>query len=247
MEIQYFKQYSSCLTRDMEFKVYGEGGKPVLYIPCEGGRFVDFENFHMIDSWAKWIEEGRVTVFAIDTVDHESWLDKNGDPGHRTWVHEQWIHYIVDELVPFIRYQCGINGWQDGKIMTFGTSLGANHALNLFLRFPYIFDCCLALSGKYNSSIYFGDYMDSRLYDNSPEMYLTNMPADHSYIEKYNSNRCVVCSGQGSWEDPASALWLKENFERLGINIWVDLWGYDVIHDWPWWYKMVEYHVPKIL
>ena len=36
MEIRYFKHYSSHLDRDMEFKVYGHAGKPVLCIASEG-------------------------------------------------------------------------------------------------------------------------------------------------------------------------------------------------------------------
>ena len=59
MEIRYYKHYSSNLNRDMEFKVYGHCGKPVLFIPCQGGRFFDFENFKMIDYWAGRIEAGR--------------------------------------------------------------------------------------------------------------------------------------------------------------------------------------------
>ena len=63
MEIRYLKHWSSHLNRDMEFKVYGSGGgKPVLFIPCQSGRFFDFENFKMIDYWAKWIEAGECTV-----------------------------------------------------------------------------------------------------------------------------------------------------------------------------------------
>ena len=30
MKIEYFKEYSHCLNRDMEFKVYGHGGKPIF-------------------------------------------------------------------------------------------------------------------------------------------------------------------------------------------------------------------------
>ena len=56
MEIQYFKEYSPALGRDMECKVYGYAGKPVLFIPCQDGRFFDFENFKMTDVWAPWIE-----------------------------------------------------------------------------------------------------------------------------------------------------------------------------------------------
>ena len=73
MNIQYYKHYSSHLNRDMEFKVYGHGGKPILFIPCQAGRYWDFESFHMIDHWGKWIEEGRCTVYSIDTIDNEAW------------------------------------------------------------------------------------------------------------------------------------------------------------------------------
>jgi len=249
MDIQYFKFYSNCLNREMECKVYGHAGKPCLFIPCQDGRFVDFENFHMIDTWAQWIEEGKVMVFSIDTIDLESWSDKNGDGGHRTYMHEQWVHYIVDEFVPFMYDMCAMrnSGADFGGIFVFGSSMGANHSANLFLRFPYIFDSCLAMAGIYRSDMFFGNYCDSRLYENSPEMYLANMQPDHPYVEMYNRNRGVICGGQGAWEEPDTARWLKTQFDRLGANVMVDLWGYDVNHDWPWWYKMVEYHVPRIL
>ena len=47
MKIEYHKHYSGWLGRDMEFKVYGHAGKPVMFIPCQGGRFMDFEGFNM--------------------------------------------------------------------------------------------------------------------------------------------------------------------------------------------------------
>ena len=84
MQIQYHKHYSGHLNRDMEFKVYGHGGKPVLFIPCQAGRFFDFENFHMIDHWAQWIEEGRCTVYSIDTIDNEAWAAQGADNRWRT-------------------------------------------------------------------------------------------------------------------------------------------------------------------
>ena len=49
MEIRYEKHWSNILGRDMEFKVYGHGGKTVMFVPCQGGRFFDFENFKMLD------------------------------------------------------------------------------------------------------------------------------------------------------------------------------------------------------
>ena len=79
MEIRYLKHYSSHLYREMEIKIYGHAGKPVLFIPCQGGRFFDFENFQMLDHWAHWIEEGRFTVYSIDTIDNETYANKAGD------------------------------------------------------------------------------------------------------------------------------------------------------------------------
>lgn len=50
MKTEYFKEYSTALMRDMEFKIYGHAGRPVIFIPCQDGRFYDFENFKMTDA-----------------------------------------------------------------------------------------------------------------------------------------------------------------------------------------------------
>ncbi len=139
MEVQYFKQWSEALGREMETKVYGHGGKPMLFIPCQDGRFFDFENFKMTDTWAPWIDAGKVMVFTLDTIDKETWSNKEGDPAWRSARHEQWMRYIFDELVPFIRQTVNkANGKRNAKpkVLAFGCSLGATHALNLFLRRP---------------------------------------------------------------------------------------------------------------
>ena len=33
MKTEWFKEYSECLLRDMEFKVYGHSGTPILVFP----------------------------------------------------------------------------------------------------------------------------------------------------------------------------------------------------------------------
>ena len=68
MEMQYFKDYSPALGREMECKVYGHAGRPILYIPCQDGRFFDFEDFHMADTLAPWIDSGKAMVLSIDTL-----------------------------------------------------------------------------------------------------------------------------------------------------------------------------------
>ena len=94
MEMQYFKDYSPALGRDMECKIYGHAGRPMLYIPCQDGRFFDFENFHMNDTLAPWIESGQIMVLSIDTMDKETWSDTQGDPYWRI----RRIRYFVASL-----------------------------------------------------------------------------------------------------------------------------------------------------
>ena len=228
----------------MEFKSYGHGGRPVLFIPCQSGRFFDFENFKMIDYWAPFIESGKCTVFSCDCIDDEAWAAKGADNRWRTENHERWYHYIVDELVPYIQYLAGSEG-----ILAFGASMGAMHAANLFFRRPDLFNGVFAISGLYDSYDGFGDYMDDILYNNCPVFYLPNMPADHPYMEMYNQRQILIVVGRGRWEEV-----LVESTDRLnhvlrskGINATVDYWGHDVDHDWPWWYKMVEHYLPYLL
>lgn len=249
METQYFKQYSPAMGRDMEMKVYGHAGRPVLFIPCQNGRFFDFENFRMTDAWAPWIESGQVMVFSIDTIDSETWSDKGGDPYWRIRRYEQWIAFITDEVVPFARAMVNDrNGW-DGYpgVITFGCSLGATHAANLFFRRPDLFDGLLALSGIYTASYGFDGYMDELVYRNSPVDYLAGMPADHPFIAEYNRHRGIICVGQGPWEIPDSTRRVAQLCQEKGINVWVDFWGYDCAHEWDWWYKQVAYFVPALL
>ena len=249
MKIEYHRHYSGYLGRDMEFKVYGHGGKPVIFIPCQGGRYVDFENFKMIDYWGKFIEEGRCMVYSVDTIDNETYANKEGDPRYRVELHERWYNYLIEEMVPTVRHMSGLANGCDQPIMVFGASLGAMHAANLFFRRPDIFDAVFAISGIYESEDSFGSYMDDILYRNTPCAYIPNMAWDHPYIEMYNNRKMLFVVGQGAWEDVllASTRNLQWVLEQKGIHAQFDYWGHDVDHDWPWWYIMVEHYLPQFL
>ena len=203
----------------------------------------------MLDAWAKWIEEGRCTVYSIDTIDDIAWAAKGSDNRWRIENHEKWYNYVVEEMVPTIRNLSGERNGFEQPIMVFGCSMGAMHAANLYFRRPDLFDSVFAISGIYDSYDSFGDYMDDLVYQNSPVHYLSNMPSDHPYMEMYNSRKMLIVVGQGDWEGP-----LLESTRRLdtvcaqkGIPVRFEYWGLDVAHDWPWWFKMVEHYVPQML
>ncbi len=244
MNIEYHKFYSSRLGRDMEFKVYGSGGKPVICIPCQAGRFYEFEDMHMLDVYAPYIESGDIQVFTVDSIDSETFIAP-GDPRARIERHESWIRYIIEEAVPaFVE----ING-SDYKFAVTGLSLGALHAATLYFRFPEIFDAVMGLSGVYTAEYHFGDYHDDLTYINSPQQFIKGMAEDHPYIEKYRSGKMIFCVGQGAWENETleSTRYFAEVLAEKGIGAWVDYWGYDVRHDWDWWYVQAAYFLPKLL
>ena len=245
MRMEYYKEYSSRLGRDMEFKVYGEGGKPVLAVPCQNGRFFDWEGFGMLETLQDYLEGGRLQLFTVDTIDGETVSNKEGDPYQRARLHEAWFQYVMEELVPRVHQ---INGTEQGILST-GFSMGAYHAANFFFRRPDLFDSLISLSGVYDTYDMYGGYMDDVVYTNDPCVSLSNMPEDHPYIKLINSRRSVICVGQGAWEDIllAGTRRLDEVLKRKGLKTWVDYWGLDVNHDWPWWKKQIRYFLPYVL
>jgi esterase/lipase superfamily enzyme len=85
------------------------------------------------------------------------------------------------------------------------------------------------------------------VYFNSPLAYLPNL-TDPWHLDRYRQSRIIACVGRGAWEEEmlADALALKGILEQKGIPHWIDVWGDDVNHDWPWWKKMLPYFLDKL-
>lgn len=138
MKTEYFKEYSHNLNRDMEFKVYGHAGKPVLIFPSQDGRFFQYEDFGMIDACKHFIDNGQIQLFCADGIDLETWSATNRHPHDRVLQHERYYHYIVYELVPriFDINTYGNGGGRASGILTSGCSMGGFHSANFFFRRP---------------------------------------------------------------------------------------------------------------
>lgn len=251
MHTQYYKEYSHILGRDMEFKVYGHAGLPFIMFPCQDGKFFDYESRGLIDTVADKLENGQIQLFSIGCVDEETWSAKWGDHHGRIMWHEQWMKYICEEFLPRLHEIHAETDPMDyhGKVMLTGASMGGYHCVNFYLRRPDLFGGCLSLSGLFHAGYFFENYNDIDIYYNSPVDYLPNMDYNHPLVEQYRHGNIIICCGQGAWEDEAKedARILKEQFERLHVPAWVDFWGQDVNHDWPWWLVQFPYFINKIL
>lgn len=245
MRREFIGQQSGFLNREMHMLAYGETGVPLVAFPCQDGMCDNWEGFQMPEELSGYINSGQIQLFCMDTVDRESWSDRQGNKEHRAWMQEQYYRYVTEEALPLIRER---NGTGQLPIAS-GFSLGAVHGAIVFFRRPELFGGLLALSGCYSAPHFWDGWCNNILYDNSPLDFLRNMPEDHPYIEIYNQKRMVLCAGQGRWEGACltATKEMKELLPQKGIQAWVDLWGYDVDHDWPWWKKQIQYFLPYIL
>ena len=232
MYTEYHKWWSPNLGQDMELKIYGHSGRPILVFPAQGGRFYEYEDFGMVAACWGSIDAGKVQLFTVDSIDYQSWVNWGAHPADRGRRHEDYDRYIVQEVMPLIRG----HGHEGAKVLTTGCSLGAYHAANFFFRHPDCFDGCIALSGIFRLNLFIGDYMDETVYFNTPLAYLPGMN-DPWFLDQYRQSQIVICVGQGAWEDEmrVDADELRRILAGKGVPAWIDFWGHDVDHDWPWW------------
>ena len=243
MNVEYHRWWSRSLGRDMELKVYGHAGKPVVVFPCQGGRFFEYEDFGMVEACRSFVEGGAVTLVTVDGVDGQSWANRGAHPADRARRHNDYDRYIVEEVAPFVRT---LRPQASGALAT-GCSMGAYHSANFFFRHPDVFDAVIALSGLYKVTDFVGDYVDDNVYFNSPLLYLPGL-SDPWYLDRYRRSQIVVCVGQGAWEDQmlADTRALQGILASKDIPAWIDFWGHDVNHDWPWWRRQMPYFLGNL-
>ncbi|MGN0071272.1 MAG: esterase family protein [Atopobiaceae bacterium] len=236
--------HSNVLGEDLGVIVYGMTGYPIIVFQTQDSKCTNYEDFGMISELADYIDGGKVQLFCVDSIDQESWSNTNGDKSWRAQRQEDYFRFVTDELVPYVHDRNN----SDLRPLATGCSMGATHSAIAALRRPDLFQGCIALSGVYRTSFFFGDWMDENLYMNDMVQMLHDLPADHPYIDLYNHRSLCFCVGQGAWEDGLSDLRdMDASFKRLGINAWCDFWGFDVNHDWPWWKKQMRYFLPIVL
>ncbi|WP_448954347.1 esterase family protein [Labrys neptuniae] len=242
MQIAYHKRFSPQLGREMEFKTYGHAGRPVLVFPTSNGRFYQYEDSGGVGALADRIEAGELRLWTVDGIDGESFFSASPDLQGRIGRHEAYFRYVSEELLPEILHAGG------GLPILSGCSMGAFHAANFFFRFPDRVAGLVALSGVYSTRHFFGDTLDGQIYFNSPVDYLPGQP-EGGMLDCIRSRRLFFCCGQGAWEER-----MIEDTRRLetvlrdkSIPAWVDFWGHDVSHDWPWWHRQIAYFFDKWL
>jgi len=242
MQVEHHNWFSNALGREMEIRVYGSGGQPLVVFPSQDGHVGDFEGFGMVEACAPLLDGKRVTLVAVDGNDWNSWTNHGVPPAERARRHLDYDRYVVEEVSPFVLRHTGRKtAW------TTGCSMGAFHAANFFFRRPDLFDGVIALSGLYQTRGFVGDFCDENVYFNSPLSYLPGL-TDPWYLRRYRESQIVFAAGQGAYEEDGlrDMRALQAILAAKGVAAWFDYWGTDVNHDWPWWRRMLPYFLDKL-
>ena len=233
------------LNMEMSIACYGDYGRPLLFFPTAAADYLEHERFLMIDFLEPVIEAGKIRVFSIGGINREAWLNKNCHPKVKGMLQNGFNRYVAQEVVPYIWHKCQ----GDHGIITVGASLGAFHAANQLFRRPDLFAGTIAMSGGYDIRDYYESYgyHDENIYFNNPAEYLPNLWDDHYLPMLQNKRHIYILSGQGDYEKPDASRWLSGVLSSKGIPHKLDLWGYDMPHDWPTWRAMMPHYVGAYL
>jgi esterase/lipase superfamily enzyme len=228
--------HSQNLNQHMEIVTYGHYGFPLLMFPTAAADYLEYERFLIIDTIKDYIEGGKLKVFSINSINRDGWMNKHIHPRDRAIKQVQYNQYVTEEVVPYIWHSC--NGRVG--IITTGASLGAYHCANQLFRRPDLFDGMIAMSGNYNIGNFTDGYYDDNVYFNDPLNYLPKLDDDYFLPMLRQKQHIHILSGQGNYENPEGSRQLAGILAAKGIPHNLDLWGFDMPHDWPTWRAMMR-------
>lgn len=238
MNREYHEWHSSRLGRSMELLVFGHAGLPVLVFPTSGGRFYDFEDRGMVAAVAGKIDAGEWQLCCVDSVDRESWYNRQIAPQERIARHTAYEDYLLNEVVPLIRQKNPREKSRDARLTAMGCSFGGYHAVNIALRHPDIFSGFFSMSGAFELAGFLDGYSGEDSYFHLPTHYLPNLN-DPWYLERMRGNTYLLATG---WDD--QCLVQNQNLDRIlnekGIPHKFHVWDMPNSHDWPAWQRMIQ-------
>lgn len=228
--------FSPALGKEMPIAVYGHYGPALLMIPTAAADYLEYERFELIEALRPLIDAGRIKIFSVNSINMESWMNKQMEGAHKAIRHNQFNEYIFNEVIPFIKTFTS----NDTPITTCGASFGAFHAMNLFLKRPDLISGVIAMSGVYDLMEYTDGYYDEQVYFNSPSHYIPNL-TDHEILEKIRRGKIIIVTGSGNHEAPDANRRFADLLHSKSIPHRLEIWGQDIHHDWPTWRKMLPY------
>jgi len=242
MNREYHNWYSHRLQRNMELLIFGHGGRAVLFFPTRMARFYDYENWGVVGALHDKLANGELQLFCVDSIDAESFYNRWAHPEQRINRHLQYEQYILQEVIPLMREKN-----ESGYFEAAGCSMGAYHAVNIAMKYPWLFKKAVAMSGRFDLTEQICDFRDlfdgyhnESIYFNMPNQYVANI-SDGYLLNAINNLEFIFAIGQ---TDP----FLPNNFELSNLlwHKWIknQLYVWDnYAHRPRYWKQMVQLYL----
>ena len=236
--------FSQNLDIEMPLVAYGHAGYPLLMFPTAAADYLEYERFHLIEAIQPFIEHGHIRAYSINSINRYSLFNDQMPPQLKAELLARYDRYLTDEVLPLIRRD---TGQSDVRPLTTGASLGAFLSANAYFKHPDLFRGVIGLSGSYDVKSYLHNYYDDNVYFNNPVDYLPNLNDDFYLPLLRQADAIFIMSGQGAHEAPDRSRHLSDILHSLGVPHYLELWGHDVNHDWPWWRKMLPHCLGRLV
>lgn len=231
MKENYHKWYSHNLGKDIEMLEYGHWGYPLIIFPTTKGRYYESKDFKLIDSVAWFIEQGKIKIYCLDSIDEYSWYNRSIHPADRIKNHIWYDKMVLEEIVGKIQHESPI-----GKVAVAGCSFGGYHAGNFAFRHPDKVSHLFSMSGAFDIKPQLDGYYDENAYFNNPVDFLP----DKQHADLYNMKIILGTSEHDICL--AANLHMSDILKRKGIDHWLDNRPF-AYHDWPIWREMFPHYI----
>jgi len=185
----------------------------------------------MIQAISGPIEEGRIQMFCVDSVDAESWLNRAVHPHERLARHLAYESYVLYEVAPLMQKLSG-----SAQIGATGCGLGGYHAFNFAMKHPDLTAASIVMSGFFDMRRFMDGFYSNDFYFNNPFDYLPNM-SDPWFLERYAKMRLILAVGDRD-VCLAENVRMNEILSKRDIPCWLDVWQGQEMYDWPLWQRM---------
>lgn len=224
--VQYIHYYSNILSRNIGLEVTGHWGYPVLMFPSSMGTYTQNTDFGLVGSVMQFVEEGRVKLYNVETLDLLSFYDDQMGSEAKIHNYELYMQFLKEELIPYIQRECNTH-----RIGVAGVSFGGYHAANTAFRFPDLVSHLISMSGVFNIRNMAPLSDDLRIYLNCPDEFMQNE-------EPWKYHHMHIVLGTSDWDScRPKNLHMAGILDSKGIAYWYDEKKW-IAHDWPLW-KMV--------
>ena len=233
--------FSPRVDQDVNLVRWGKFGTPLLIFPTAGGDFEEIERFHLVGSLQPLIDEGRIKVYSVDSLNGRAFFT-GADSRTVGKMMTAFDTVISNEVVPAIRADCQSPSIE---VISAGASIGAFNALEVLCRHPDVFSAALCVSGSYDLTRWLEGPMTADFYISSPIHYLPHL-RDGDLLQKLRSRFVLFVHGLGRAEDPGESWRTASVLGQAGIPNRVDEWSEEWPHDWVSWREMFPHYVDEL-